>query len=287
MANTYCGKNCETCSSKETLNCSGCKTGRGNYMTGTCEIAACCRAEACNKCAECSMVDDCKLFASSGQSAETRRSKTSGDSIVTDYDLKKARFLGNRISILFYLSLATLILPFIQVAVTFIHPSLYFFTSLVDLGIQIALIALYFIMGKYEDNFKYVFWLNIAAIVTSLLSMFFAETSIEFLFTLANLAIALAYISCEAKGFAAILMNVDICLSEKWDNYLRLYKKGILTAIITAVSIIIIIFAPCLLVVWYIAIIALSIFFIALYIVRLVYMVQTANSLKNFYRKNS
>ena len=287
MANTYCGKSCETCSSKEKLNCSGCKTGRGNYMTGICEIAACCRAEACNKCTECSMVDDCKLFASSGQSSETRLSRTSEESIVTDYDLKKARFLGDRIFILFCLSLASFILPFLKIAVAFIHPSLYLFMSLVGLGLQIALIVLYFIIGKYEDNFRYVFWLNIAAIVNSVLSIFFAETALEFLFTLASLAIVLAYISCEAKGFAAILMNVDIYLSEKWDNYLSLFKKGVIATIITAVSLIVLIFVPCLLIVGYLAIIALSIFLIVLLIVRLVYIAQTANSLKNFYRKNS
>lgn len=41
MTDTYCGKNCEECASKEALNCPGCKSGPGSAWSGDCEIAKC------------------------------------------------------------------------------------------------------------------------------------------------------------------------------------------------------------------------------------------------------
>ena len=287
MANTYCGKNCETCSSKEELNCSGCKTGRGNYMTGTCEIAACCRAEACNKCTECSMVADCKLFASSGQSSETRLSRTSEESVVTDYDLKKAGFLAKWVNVIFISGIISMVSSFISTLTDFYAPHLSICTTIADCILQIVILVALFALGKYEERFRHTAFLIIGVCILGIVSLFLGNGILSILIALIILILLLAYISCEANGYAAILRDIDIHLSAKWEQYVKLFFRAVIVLVITCVSAIVLVFFPPLLILWGVAIIGISIFLFALAIVRLVYLSQTVSRLKQLCRTHS
>lgn len=287
MANTYCGKSCESCSSKEELNCSGCKTGRGNYMTGTCEIAACCRAEACNKCTECSMVADCKLFASSGQSSETRLSRTSEESVVTDYDLKKAGFLAKWVNVIFISGIISMVSSCISALSDFYAPDLSICTTIADCILQIVILVALFALGKYEERFRHTAFLIIGVCILGIVWLFLGDGILSILIALIILILLLAYVSCEANGYAAILRDIDIHLSAKWDKYVKLFFRTVIVLVITCVSAIVLVFFPPLLILWGVAIIGISIFLFALAIVRLVYLSQTVSRLKQLCRTHS
>ena len=52
---TYCGKNCESCTWRETQGCSGCETGPGSVYGGDCGIARCCREKGHASCQTCTI----------------------------------------------------------------------------------------------------------------------------------------------------------------------------------------------------------------------------------------
>lgn len=51
--NTFCGRSCDECAHRETLQCSGCKTPLGTNYHDDCQIAKCCRKKNLLFCANC------------------------------------------------------------------------------------------------------------------------------------------------------------------------------------------------------------------------------------------
>lgn len=54
-----CGKNCDTCLSREKLACPGCQEGPGRAFSGDCDVAACCRCKGHATCATCGFLTGC------------------------------------------------------------------------------------------------------------------------------------------------------------------------------------------------------------------------------------
>ena len=59
MADTYCGKECEACTHRESLHCPGCKAGPGRIGADDCELAACCRGKDHETCESCIFKGNC------------------------------------------------------------------------------------------------------------------------------------------------------------------------------------------------------------------------------------
>lgn len=62
MAETYCGKSCESCVHKEKMNCPGCKTGPGARIIGDCKLAKCCSGKGHDACESCNIKPRCGLY---------------------------------------------------------------------------------------------------------------------------------------------------------------------------------------------------------------------------------
>ena len=56
-----CGRSCETCTWRETLDCPGCQAGPGRTVGGDCEIAVCCRGKGHESCETCLFLSGCNL----------------------------------------------------------------------------------------------------------------------------------------------------------------------------------------------------------------------------------
>ena len=72
MAETYCGKTCSECRSKEELNCPGCKYGPGREIHGDCKLARCCRTKGHEVCDTCSHYTTCGTFRGRARIPEDR-----------------------------------------------------------------------------------------------------------------------------------------------------------------------------------------------------------------------
>lgn len=59
---TYCGKSCETCEHKSTLDCSGCKGGTQWNPQLRCEISVCCNSKRLKSCNLCADFSGCKTL---------------------------------------------------------------------------------------------------------------------------------------------------------------------------------------------------------------------------------
>lgn len=59
MAETFCGKRCESCEEKLAMRCEGCKKPWGKPMNGDCEIAVCCSGKNHETCETCTFLNNC------------------------------------------------------------------------------------------------------------------------------------------------------------------------------------------------------------------------------------
>lgn len=59
MAQTYCGKNCDSCTYREELSCPGCHSGPGKKYYSECDLAKCCQQKSHETCETCQMKPHC------------------------------------------------------------------------------------------------------------------------------------------------------------------------------------------------------------------------------------
>ena len=57
---SYCGKNCDQCYQRQALDCTGCETGPGKPVFGTCKISMCCRGKHYDNCGQCAEAPHCQ-----------------------------------------------------------------------------------------------------------------------------------------------------------------------------------------------------------------------------------
>lgn len=62
MKNSYCGKDCSDCLSREEIGCPGCKMGPGKSGNLLCDIANCCNRKCKDDCEECEACASCSLL---------------------------------------------------------------------------------------------------------------------------------------------------------------------------------------------------------------------------------
>lgn len=106
---SYCGKDCGLCPSREQLGCSGCADGMGRRFGGPCEIAACCREKGHDRCATCGYRTGCPRLAGRDEvpRRETRRRALER---ARDEELaRQAPLLGKWLWLLFWLVVPRLI----------------------------------------------------------------------------------------------------------------------------------------------------------------------------------
>lgn len=103
MAETYCGKTCAECAQKETLNCSGCKTGPGRQYGGDCELAKCCTDKGHQECATCSFKGNCGTLRGKDRMPDYRLKSIKAEKNREATLAKRAPVLGKWLWILFWL----------------------------------------------------------------------------------------------------------------------------------------------------------------------------------------
>ncbi len=287
MSSAYCKKDCLTCSWKEQLNCPGCKNGPGSNSAGSCDIAECCRAEGCSYCTNCSKAGTCELFSVCEEMPEMRgNAREPGEREVSEYTLQKVKSMSIWTNILFIVSLISAVGSIVSTLIELAYPSFAILSTAIDTVLLIIIIVAFFALGKYEDKFKHAAILNIVSVAIAFVYLFFNKGIMSLVIFLVMLVITLWYISCEANGYASILRDIDIYLSAKWDKYLKLVFRTIIALVITSVTAVIALIIPPFIILWLIVILAITLFFLVLAIVKLCYMYQTVSALKRFYLRN-
>ncbi len=103
MTETYCGKNCTDCPSREVLTCPGCKAGPGKQYSGDCQLAKCCLEKGHQECATCGFNGHCGTLRGKEQIPERRINDIETQKRQAAAIAKRAPILGKWLWILFWL----------------------------------------------------------------------------------------------------------------------------------------------------------------------------------------
>ena len=118
MAETYCGKTCAECSSREEMNCPGCKLEPGRPITGDCPLARCCREKGHETCSTCSACGHCNTHYNRYQMPQRRQKERQAALEREQAIAKKAPFLGKWMWILFWLVVPSTVFSLLPLSTT-------------------------------------------------------------------------------------------------------------------------------------------------------------------------
>lgn len=116
MHETYCGKDCQTCSYREQGNCGGCRSQRKD-----CNIAQCCAGKGHETCQTCSFRDNCrKLMNKENMPAYIQRqkelqAKREADAAAREANAaRRAPIMAKWLSLMFWLLIASNIIGLLE-----------------------------------------------------------------------------------------------------------------------------------------------------------------------------
>lgn len=221
MAETYCGKSCNSCSRKKDLNCGGCRVGPGRPYSTECTIAKCALSRKRRECEGCVNASTCFTLKGANRMAEDRYLKQARQKAERYQQLENSQVLSKWMTILFWLEIATVVLNVVAAIVNgqgegvsaggfFSAPSLIIHAlimirisctsncfklagifSLIYAGLELTNAVMPFVVG---DTWPVVI-VSVVVLVMSLLAVY-----------------------QEFSGYAAVTQALDENLSNKWDG---------------------------------------------------------------------
>ena len=282
MAENYCGKNCEACSFKEKLACSGCKAGPGRVFGGECELVKCCQERGHNTCATCNQNNWCSKQQNAGNMAEIRFQKLERERQKREQLEKHVSLLAKCFTVIFVLSIISLIPGIMSNDLTTGFPVLYTAGMIVNGVFSLAILAVYFCMGRANSRYrKAAVFMTLVTAGDYLKYWITGETFPGWSFIL-SVAAAVVGLLCRyhmCTAHSEILVPVDYTLSEKW---MRLWKWYIYVLVGSLASVVVVFIFPIL---GSLIVIAVGIGAIVLSVTELVYFYQTMAAFRTYAKK--
>lgn len=281
MAETYCGKCCKDCAQKETLNCSGCKTGPGRQFGGDCELAKCIRSKGHESCDTCGFKGNCGTLRSRDSMPDYRRRKIEAEEQRKAAIAKRAPVLGKWLWIVFWLIIPSTIASFMthETIVEYL-PGLYLPGQILSAVCSLTYGLILVKLASEEDRYKTA---GICALVCGVVSAVVAiisgtgETATwTLIFTLPAAVVSFVGEYNEYMAHSIVLSGVDNELSEKWE---KLWKWYICMFGAMIGSILVMLIIPIL---GALVILAAAIGTIVVSIMKLVYLYRTAKIFREY-----
>ncbi len=225
MPITICGKNCETCSWKEYLNCPGCNDGPGHEVTGDCELAKCCRANGLESCLACQFHPVCGHFQKKEQKPEERWQKKAAEQ--KRENAERARFLAPLLRILFWLIIPIVISGYMtnETLVTLV-PAIRLPGQVLSFICTATYAVILLKLAKMSSHYRIAGIGGLAAAVTGVLyEIIPADVNVVLLviILLVNTVCTVVREYMEYKGHAAVLQPIAADLSGRWDQLRKWY----------------------------------------------------------------
>ena len=242
MAENYCGKSCVDCGLKEKLNCSGCKAGPGRKFGGECELAKCCQERGHDTCATCNQNNWCSKQKNAEGMAQTRFQKQERERQKREQLEKHVSMLAKCLTLIFWLSIVSLLPGVISNDLTKSFPVLYAAGQIINAILSVAIIAVYFAMRKVNHRYQKV--ALIMAVTTASNFLIYCLTGGETVgwIRLVQIVEAALGLICRHHMYTAhseVLVPVDYTLSEKWMGLWQWYIR-ITVALIASIVVILI-----------------------------------------------
>lgn len=269
MAETYCGKNCAVCESKEKLGCPGCRVGPGRTLSGDCELAQCCRDKGHETCETCAFRANCGTLRRKDNMADYRRRRQEGEALRRQAAANRAPVLAKWLNVLFWLIIPRILGSFMTNVREWI-PALYIPGEVLGLGVGIVYGLILLTLGSEDDGFRRAGICSLVALALNLVTTFFGSQGWMLVISLIAMVISLVGEYAEFTAYGDVLQDVDRELSDKWH---KLWTWNLGSMIAMFAGLIVMLLLPLL---GALVVLAGAIAVIVVSILKLVYLYRTA-----------
>lgn len=279
MSDTFCGKSCLNCTYKESLACHGCKSKLGDALIPDCTLANCCTEKAYTSCSTCNNFATCSAVYREG--IPSRRLHT----LVTDAGLlntssPKETPMYRYFQLLFvFLALQIACDILSNGHIVKISTSIHTTVSILIFMIPVIYAILLLILSEKNDLYRIAGGCMLADIfISEFATTLPVEThTLGWLFSLLMISLGCALYGThrEFHAHSELLKCINYTLSEKWQ---ALWKWYLITSIVLYGSVFLIILLPNFAILLTLAGLLGN---VAVNIIKLLYLYQTATSLRD------
>lgn len=278
MAETFCGKTCESCEEKLTGRCEGCKKSWGKPVNEDCEIAVCCYGKGHEACETCTFLNNCgkvrgredMLYYRRRRKEEDERRNTRWRETVTE----RVELMGKWCTVLFWVVIIAQIagLPG-ELGMTMLTNSL---AVILGVAYGAALLQLAPLTGKYRTagicNI-------IAAVVVMLLGALptWGDAALwGSMILIPGAVVSLVGDYHEFHAHAEMLAGMDDAFAKKWEG---LWKWSIRMLLLLFAAVLLILIVPT---VGALGTMAATMGVLAVEVIKIVYLYRMAKFFRNF-----
>ncbi len=279
MDDTYCGKKCEDCASREALNCPGCQKGPGSIIKGDCPLAICCVRKCLDNCKTCNQSTYCELLSQSNCAADERLRKAEQGKLRQETNAVSAGKLTEEFRLLFWLWFPLLISGLLSsdsllpLSETFI-----LFGNVLNIACYIAYAVTLLFMASSDTRYRssgiFLLLFVLCEAFRRILSGGSEVPEWAGIFDILSSVLCIISKYFEINAHSGVLEKLDSDLSDKWK---KLLKIDIASLLISSVGALIISFLPIL---GTIATLAGLIGILICEIIEIVYLKRSADSMR-------
>ena len=276
MTKTYCGKNCEECSFRQTNGCPGCMNGPG--ASGECELAQCCRSKGHQDCSTCSYQAGCTTLRSREMLPVWRQQRRERREEEQQRIAQNAQLLGKWLWVLFWLIIPSTVGSLMtNETIVSLFPQLNLPGQIINILCSVAYMLILLKLSRIERGYRTAGICQLAGVVLATLVLMLIDTApVVSLLALPMLIVSIVAEYSEMHAHAAVLYGMDNELSQKW---LKLWRWNLYTYVAMLVSFVLMLVGFLLGV---LALIASMIALIVVSICKLVYLYRTAKLFRDY-----
>lgn len=219
---TYCGKECDTCTYKAELSCSGCQSGPGRMISGDCKLARCCRDKGHETCETCGLKRNCGIWLDKGNIPKQRIDRIQEDKEKEELIWRRAPFLGKWLWLLFWLVVPRFISNFLTGdTMVAIAPSLENVGRIGQILCACCYSLILFKISKEHKSYLIAAAVGFGSVAIDILDYCLNISDVWILTMLAVVQMAVVLVAdyYEYKAHADVVLVVDGNISEQWDKF--------------------------------------------------------------------
>jgi len=228
VVSKYCGNNCETCTSKEKLNCPGCAAGPDGLFTTSCRLAQCCIRKGLESCTACAFSCSCGIYLGREDMPGKRIREMERLAAKKAQLAELAKHMRTWFLVLFWLFVPTCIGSWItNLSLDGGMPGLLLTGTLISLTSNLIYVVALYGLGRMFPRLKAT--ATIILICTLLNSIFTILSALghpvsePILLTILAGFASLVAVCMECKSYSEALFDFDDDLARKWNRYWKWY----------------------------------------------------------------
>lgn len=232
----YCGKDCNACTYREELSCTGCQSGPGRVISGDCKLAHCCRDKGHETCETCALKRNCGTWLDKGSIPKQRIERIQEEKEKKEMVDRRAPFLGKWLWVLFWLIVPQVIANFMTGdTMAALVPAL---VKPGQIGLIICMlirvIVLFIISGEH-GSYRIAAILGMAGVAVDVILQVSGMEDIYIIFMLAVVQLVIMLFSeyHEYRAHTDVVMLIDAVISAQWDNYWKWNMYSIIGLVVS------------------------------------------------------